>query len=110
MSDDRSVIDAVSRFSTYVRVGERDDQLKAGDGGGTSDGMEPRVAKLEAHMEHVRADLAKLAVLPERLARLEEKVSHLPSKGFIVTSASASIVLLSAVITFADKLRALVSG
>jgi hypothetical protein len=30
--------------------------LKSGGGGGTSDGMEPRVAKLEAAVEHIQRD------------------------------------------------------
>jgi hypothetical protein len=32
------------------------DRLKSGGGGGTSDGMEPRVAKLEAAVEHIQRD------------------------------------------------------
>ena len=54
--------------------------LSSGGGGGTSGGMEPRIAKLEAHMEHVLDELKKLAPVPERLARIEERVSHLPTK------------------------------
>ena len=47
-------------------------RLKSGDGGGTSgDGMEPRLAKLEAQMEHVQADLAKLANVPVNIAAIK---------------------------------------
>lgn len=84
-------------------------QLKNGGGGGTSDGtMEPRIAKLEAHMEHVRSELGKIAPIPERLRAVEVRVDHLPSKGFIVTASATTIALLTAAIVFADKLRTLV--
>lgn len=43
--------------------------LQHGGGGGTSDGMEARVTRLETHMEYVRRDLDEikslLRVLPE---------------------------------------------
>jgi hypothetical protein len=34
--------------------------LKSGGGGGTSDGMEARVAKLEASVEHIQKDIAEI--------------------------------------------------
>lgn len=89
---------------------EQRDHLPPGSGGGTSDGMEPRIAKLEAHMEHVRTELTKLASLPVQVARLEEKVAHLPSKGFIVTATMTSLAFVTAIVLFADKLRSLVGG
>jgi hypothetical protein len=47
-------------------------RLKSAGGGGTSgDGMEPRLAKLEAQMEHVQADLAKLANVPVDIATIK---------------------------------------
>lgn len=42
--------------------------------------MEERLARLEVHMEHVRADLSKLADVPASLATLTERVAHLPTK------------------------------
>ena len=65
--------------------------LFGGGDGGTSGGMEARLAKLEAHMEHVLEALRKLAPLPERLATLDERVDHLPGKGFVVTAAMGTI-------------------
>jgi hypothetical protein len=35
-------------------------RLKSGGGGGTSDGMEPRVAKLEAAVEHIQKDISEI--------------------------------------------------
>lgn len=59
--------------------------LNNGDDGGKSPDMEPRIAKLEAHMEHVRADIAKLVGLPETVGRIEERVKSLPDKDWVGT-------------------------
>jgi hypothetical protein len=48
--DSSSVVDAVDQFRARAR------NLKTGGGGGTSDGMEARVAKLEAAVEHIQRD------------------------------------------------------
>ena len=48
--------------------------LKGGGGGGTSDGVEARLGKLEAHMEHVQADLAKLASVPADVAGMKAEM------------------------------------
>lgn len=81
MPVNETVIDSVHRFEQRHRQFE--DSLKSGGGDGTYDGMEPRVAKLEAHMEHVRADLAKLASVPADLAELKAKIAELPTKDWI---------------------------
>lgn len=82
--------------------------LKDGNGDGTFDGMEARVAKLEAHVEHIRDDLGKLAGVPIDLATLKTRVDHLPSKGFIVTVITAGVAAIGALVTFAEKIQALV--
>lgn len=58
--------------------------LQAGGGGGTSDGMDARVARLEA------------------------QVAHLPSKAFVFTSNMTAAALFAGVFLFADKLKALI--
>jgi hypothetical protein len=35
-------------------------ELKSGDGGGTSGGMESRMTAVEVHIEHIRKDLSDL--------------------------------------------------
>lgn len=51
---------------------EEIERLKNSSGGGTSGGgMEARLAKLEAQMEHVQSDLAKLASVPVDLAAVK---------------------------------------
>ena len=82
------------------------------DGGdGTSGGMEGRVAKLEALTDVVRADVASLKVdtrdVRERLVRLEERVSHLPTKGFIITTTTTIFALLTGIVLFQGKLQGL---
>ena len=58
----------------------REPPLNPPGSGGTPDDMEARLAKLEAHMEHVQADLARLNDVPASLATLTEKVANLPTK------------------------------
>lgn len=85
--------------------------LPPSGGGGTSGGMEARIAKLEADMEYVRRDVGDLRGdmrdVRDRLGRLEERVGHLPSKGFVVTATTASLALLTALVVFQGKLQAL---
>lgn len=75
--------------------------LKAGGGGGTLPPMD-RVAVLEAHMEHVREGLGRLATVPADIAEIKANMKHLPSKGFIVGS---SVTLFSLVIALLAVLK-----
>jgi len=58
--------------------------LKSGNGSGTSDGMEGRVSRLEAHMEHVREDVGEikqsLSSIAAKLDSMSDKIGHLPTK------------------------------
>lgn len=87
-----------------------DAPLKAGGGDGTSGGMEARVAKLEAHVEHIRAELAKLSAMPTDLAVLKTRVDHLPTKGFILTSAIATVSAVVGLITLLSRLGVLATN
>lgn len=81
--------------------------LMGGGGGGTSDGMEPRVKRLEDNFDKMGRDVADLRV---QMAPLTERVAHLPSKGFIVTTTVTGLSVIAAIVLFADKLRVLVAG
>lgn len=63
-------------------------QTGGGNGGG-GDNMETRLARLEASFEHSASDLKEargdLKDIRDRMVKLEERVSHLPGKGFIVS-------------------------
>ena len=78
-------------------------------GGGDPPGLEPRIAKLEAHVETLRTDVAAMkkdvADIRVGVATLTERVAHLPGKGFVVTATTTAIALISGVIILGEKLR-----
>jgi len=82
--------------------------LKGGSGDGTNGGMEARVAKLEAHMEHIREDVGRLKDVPVELAALKTKVDHLPTKGWMVTALCGALSVVAALVAFAEKIQLLV--
>ncbi|MGC1861852.1 MAG: hypothetical protein WA733_12195 [Methylocystis sp.] len=88
-----------------------------GDSGGTVD-MEPRVAVLEAHVGHIKEDMSSIKVASERtrsditeariqLGKLEQHVSHLPGKGFIVITVLVVLGVLGALIIFQQQIQRL---
>jgi hypothetical protein len=83
--------------------------LPPAGGGGTFDGMEARVAKLEAHVEHILEDVSGLRTdmrdVRDRLPRIETRLEQLPTKGFVVTAAVATIALLGAIITMQQQIQ-----
>src|SRR4051812_18695630 len=90
--------------------------LNSGGGGGTSGGMEPRIAKLEAAVEHIQKDIAEIKMdvrefrtgigaLNTSSATLTERVGHLPSKGFIVTTLLLCLTIIAALVLFQGNLQ-----
>ncbi|MBW3098653.1 hypothetical protein [Pseudohoeflea coraliihabitans] len=73
-------------------------------------GLEARVASLEAYTDAIRSDVA--AIKPdvkdsrERLVRIEERVSALPTKGYINTAVVGAITLIGAFIAFQAQIQA----
>lgn len=78
--------------------------------------MEPRIARLEAHVDHIQRDIGELKTdvrefradirdVRERLVRVEEKVAHLPSKGFIVVSVMLTLAVVTAVSAFQGQIQ-----
>ena len=94
-------------------LSEQIEALKSAGGGGTSGGMEGRVAKLEAHVETLRADVRTMKKdvgdIRTGLATLTERVAHLPGKGFVVTATTTTIALLTGIILFGDKIQTLLA-
>lgn len=81
--------------------------------------MEARLARLEAHMEHVQTDLAglkqdfasvdgRLRSVETGLATLTERVAHLPSKGFIVSALGTALAVIAAMLAFQDQIKSLI--
>ena len=61
-------------------VAEPEGALNGGGGGDNSGGMEARIARLEAAMDFVKAELGKLSGLPAEVVRLSERVNHMPTR------------------------------
>lgn len=92
--------------------------LKPGGGDGTFDGMEPRIAALEAHMTHVRADVGALkddvrglrddvSGVKADLGALKVKVDHLPSKEYISGQLAkwlGIVIAVTTVVTLGSRL------
>lgn len=68
--------------------------LKSGDGGGTYDGMEGRISKIEDAIVDVKVNIATLA----------ERISHLPSKGFVFAAMSGVGTVVVAALTILGQL------
>jgi hypothetical protein len=77
--------------------------------GGVGD-MEAQVRVLETHIEYVRENIARLVQASDAarsdinsiradVGVLKESVSHLPSKGFIVTAVSTALVIAIGALT-----------
>lgn len=69
--------------------------------------MEDRVNRLEGRIDKVVDELGSVNV---SIATLTERVAHLPSKGFIVTTSTTALALLAAIVIFADNIKAAISG
>ena len=102
------------RYMAQVGDGEAGG-LKPGGGGGTSGGgMEERVAKLEAHVEHVlqtvdrldrgqeglRTDVGALRV---DVSAIKTRLEHVPTISKMWSAAIAIVVALAAVIALAVR-------
>ena len=73
-------------------------------GGGGSGPVDDRLNRLEGRIDKVGDELGEVKV---NIATLTERMAHLPSKGFIVTTTMASLALMAALIVFADNIKAL---
>lgn len=83
--------------------------LPPSDFAGNGGGMEARVAKLEAHVEHIREEIGKLSSMPTNLAIVTTRVDHLPTKGWMVTTLGVGLAVIAALTAFADKIQAFVT-
>lgn len=90
------------------RVGEMEQRISAGrgvesgGGGGDSTGMEARVAKLEAHMEHVLADTGLLksdvGQIKMDVASASATLKTLPDKEYVSTTMRNWALVAAAII------------
>ena len=77
------------------------------DSSGEIGGMETRVARLEEDMADVKAALGRIEPL---LIRIDERLNHLPGKGFVVTTVVGIVALVIAAIALAPYLRVSAGG
>lgn len=88
-------------------VSEPELPLHGAGGGGTSGGMEARIAKLEASMDYVKAELGRLSGLPAESARTSERLNHLPTKADVKADIEAAVDRAS---TRTQRMVAIVGG
>lgn len=85
--------------------------LQSGGGSDILTNMEANIAKLEAASGYIQRDVTELRTdvrdARERLAKLEERVSHLPGKGFIVSVVTTALVIAAGIVALAPKLQSL---
>ncbi|TPG14380.1 hypothetical protein [Sphingomonas oligophenolica] len=69
--------------------------LKDKGGGGTSDDMEARVARLEKNVDTMTADLSTVKA---DVATLKENVRHLPTKPWMFSTLGGMLTVLAVVV------------
>jgi hypothetical protein len=115
-ANDKWTVHHIEDYRQAAGLGTVPARLKSGGGGGTSDGIEPRVAKLEASVEHIQKDIAEIKIdmrefrtgigaLNVSTGTLTERVSHLPSKGFVVVALLAALAVIAALIAFQGSIQ-----
>ncbi len=69
------------------------------------------LAKLQSDGEHLKRDLsetrADMKDIRDRMARLEVRVDHLPTKGFIITALGIGVAIVGGITTLAPKIQSL---
>lgn len=108
MNKARDAADIAWSENKLLRDQLRDLQRRGGDDNGGS--MEARLARLEAHVENMRGEISKLGPVPTDLAILKTRVDHLPSKGFIVSSAITTVAAIVGLLTLLSKFGLLTVG
>jgi hypothetical protein len=67
------------------------------------------IAKIQSDGEYLKRDLGEvrgdMRDIRDRMARLEVRVDHLPTKGFIVGAVIASLTIIGALLAIAPKLQ-----
>lgn len=85
-------------------------------GAGRFDGMEARIASIEAHVDHMRDDLGDLRRDFRELAKsimssgsdvrgVDDRVSYLPGKGWMFTAMLLFTAIICAVVIYLEQIR-----
>lgn len=73
------------------------ERLNSGGGGGTFDGMEPRVAAIEKRLDRIEP---KLDAISERMARIEGEVTRLPGYPGLFAICGTLVALVGVLVKF----------
>lgn len=101
------IIQAAGRFGGKGPPGP---PLNPPGGGGTYDGMDGWQTSVENRLSQIAVDLrgvnTQVGTLNTSSATMLERVSHLPTKSFIVTTVIAGLTLVGLLITFQSQIQA----
>jgi hypothetical protein len=79
------------------------------DSGRSLDVLHTELAKIQVDGDYTKSFLSELKVdmrdMRDRMAKLEVRVDHLPSKGFIVGVVMLALTLIGGLLTVAPKLQ-----
>jgi hypothetical protein len=96
------------RFNSDI-IHDLTPHYKGGDEPPGGDVLEARVAKLETDLEYVKRDVSELRTdmrdVRDRLTRIEEQVSALPSKAFVFSVYGVVAALIVAVTLFQAQIQ-----
>lgn len=132
MSLDTTLLEIRERQAQLAEQIDRTAQLGGGGGGG---GMDQRLGRLEAQFDRLDGKVDRLSErvgemdvrltgkigevdvrlgdriggLAKEMAELSERVSHLPTKEWMLRALMAALAAIAAMTAFADKIRGLVS-
>ena len=95
MTDDRRVISIFGEVLGLDALQEAADRLKGDGGGGTSGGMEARVARLEKNVDTLMKDVSDMRT---DVATLKENVRHLPTKPWMFSTLAAMLAALAVIV------------
>lgn len=94
------------------RIVRSHEGLPKGGGGDNYDGMEARIARLEASAAHLERDVGEMRVdmkdARERLTRVEVKIDHLPTKGWAFKATLAFLTAVAALIAFQGHIQQII--
>lgn len=97
------------------------ENLRAPSDGGNSGGMEPRIAKLEAHVEHMRGDIGELKAdvralkadttqMRSDLATANTRIEALPTKEYVGTTMRNWVLVGAGIVAAANAVAVLVNN
>jgi t-SNARE complex subunit (syntaxin) len=90
--------------------------LQYGVGAGRFEGMEARIASLEAHVDHIRDDIGDMRLDLKELTKtmgtagaemreFDSRVNSLPTKGWMMATLLVLTVVICAVVIYIEQIR-----